>query len=295
VSRLNILLLAVAVIVAVLTILWFYPSVEDFGKDNNSWNGLSEFEQKSGAVSIDSFTELPEGRDDTVLILIPYSAFTAAELDQIKTYVTGGGTLVLLDDYRYGNDVLEILNINYRFSGAPLLDPLANYKNEKFPKILAITAAPLTAGIEMIIFDHASCLLGVPADEIFARSSSFGFVDEDGDSLYDEGEERKGALAVIAHTVLGKGRVVAISDPSIIINGMVEMEDNYAIVENATRLSDLNPRIYLDQSHLEGSAFFNAKSSLRPARDIIAHPAVLFGMVGTTLLLVLKPLRRRRR
>ena len=295
-SRLNLIWIAIVVIVAVVTAIWLYPSNDDFRTDNSSWNGLSTVNTRLEATNIRSFSELPAKEDGTVLISIPYSAFTATELHQVKAYVLGGGTLILMDDYGYGNQVLEQLGVDYRFTtGTPLLDPLINYKNASFPQITDFSDVPLVAGIESIVYNHASSLTGVPQSQIVARSSSFSFLDANGNQTYDDTEEEKGPFAVISSTVIGRGRLVAISDPSLIINGIIDMQDNYDILLNATMLATTDPVVYLDQSHLAASPLLETKAALTRVVNTLAHPVVLFGIVGATFLLILSPMWNKRR
>jgi hypothetical protein len=54
------------------------------------------------------------------LILVPYTGFSDVELGQLRSYVVSGGTLVLLDDYGFGNEVLSGLGLRMRFMGDTL-------------------------------------------------------------------------------------------------------------------------------------------------------------------------------
>jgi len=292
---LNVLWIFIAVALAVLATLWFYPAADDFDAGNTAWNGLSTLSERLEVTTLDSFSDLPSREGGTTLILIPYISFADEELAQLKTYVLQGGTLVLMDDYGYGNEVLAALNVDYRFSKTPLLDPLLNYRNERFPKVTDFENKPLVSDVDTIILDHASSLIDVPVNQIVASSSSFSFLDEDGNLVYDDEVESKGPFPVVAHTSLEKGRLVAISDPSLFINNMIDMENNYNLISNAVRLSTLDPIVYLDQSHFLDSAFSRTKAALAKVRNVVAHPAVLFGMVGAVLMLALGPLWNKRR
>ena len=294
-SRLNYLWIVLAVALVSLVALWFYPPSADFAVNNTGWNGASQFSDRMGAVVIDGFDDIPSRPKNTVLIVIPYTGFTSAELDQISPYVSGGGTLILMDDYGYGNEVLASLGVDYRFDPTPLFDPMIHYKNEQFPKISNMNDSPLTFGVTTLVFDHATRLIDVPDAEVMARSSTFSFMDIDRNTMYDQGYEAQDSSAVVANTLMGEGRIIAISDPSIIINSMIDMEDNYTIMANAAALSTANPKIYLDQSHLPEEEFSRAKSVLKTARDVAAYPTFLVVMVGVVLLITLRPIWAKRR
>jgi hypothetical protein len=134
--------------------------------------------------------------------------------------------------------------------------------------------------MDAIVFDHATCLTGVPDDEVIAKSSSFSFLDKNGNSSYDEGE-KKGPFVVVASTQLDEGKLIVISDPSIIINGMLDMENNYTLMENAAE----GKQIFLDQSHLPQSMLSRVKEDLGLARGALSHPGVVFGVAGAILAL----------
>jgi hypothetical protein len=298
VNRLKIVFIALLVILAALVAIALYPSGDDFRPGNRTWNGISTLVSTVDATAIDSLSDLPSRSEGTVFIIVPYMSFNTMELNDISDYVFDGGTLILLDDYGHGNEILDVLGVDYRFSDAPLLDPLVNYKNERFPKILTFEDLALTSGIDALVFDHSSCLIDVPVGQIIAQSSSFSFLDTNDNSLYDnpaELSEQKGPFPVIAYTILGEGRLVAVSDPSIVINGMIDMEDNLKIIENAAILAASTPNIYIDQSHIPDSAMSRAKSQIDSVRSVVAHPLMFFGMAGGVLFLTFRPLWRKRR
>jgi len=281
----RILWIVAAVAVVLLAIIWAYPNRDDFRVANAARNGASDYCPQSAATAIDSLSDLPTQPEGSALILIPYTSFTDEELSKLEGYVSGGGTLILMDDYGYGNEVLGHLGISYSFSGEPLLDPLINYKNEQFPKIMNFEEFPLTEGVDAIVFDHATCFTGVPDDEAIASSSSFSFLDKNVDSSFDEHVDERGPFVVVASTQLGGGRLIAIADPSIIINSMLNMENNYTLMENATE----GEQIFLDQSHFPLSTLSSVKEDFGIARGALSYPGVVFGVTGAILALTWRP------
>jgi hypothetical protein len=283
-----------AVVAVAVLVIWVYPCRDDFRVANAAWNGASEYCSRSGATAIDSLSDLPPEPSGTALILIPYTSFSDEELDELEGYVQGGGTLILMDDYGYGSEVLRGLDVEYSFSGEPLLDPLINYKNEQFPKIMDFNKdSPLTQGVDAIVFDHATCLRGdFSKSKVIATSSGFSFLDINGNSLYDEDVDERGPLPVAASTQLVEGRLIAISDPSIMINGMLGMEGNYTLLQNAAMVDAEELQVFLDQSHLPLSSLSKVKLGLGGARGVLGHPMVVVGIVGGILALTWRPLWR---
>ncbi len=288
----RILWISSVVAVVLLLIIWVYPNRDDFNVTNNSWNGTEVFRARFQAATLDSLADLPAQPVRTTLVLISYIPFNAEELGQIKDYVSNGGTLLIMDDYGFGSQVLEHLGLGYGFSGDPLLDPLLNYRNEQFTKIVNFSDSQLAQGVDVVLFNHATSLTDVPEDQVVAISSGLSFVDKDGDFAYDEEVDEKGPFVAAASTKLGEGQVIAIADSSILINGMIVMEDNEAFLRNAIGVSDPQRQVLLDKSHLPGSALTTTKKGLGIARNAFAYPLVVLGVVGVALLLTWRPVWR---
>jgi hypothetical protein len=274
-------------------LVWFYPSSEDFRADNPFWNGLRDFTARSGASLLSSLNNLPPIPEETALIIVPYLPFSEGELQKLENYVSAGGTLLILDDYAYGNDILDYLGLEARFSEKPLLDPLFNYRNKWLPRIIDFAPTPLAEGVDSLLLNHASSLEGVSPAQTLAWSTRFSFVDSNNNSTWDEGESL-GPLPVAAQLTLGEGYVFLIADPSLLINSMGEWEGNYRFVQNLAGIRNPDAPILIDQSHLPGEALDEAKGMLRTARSLISAPPVAAGLVVAALMLALKPLWHRK-
>jgi len=271
----------------VLTIvIWFLPSNDDFRTDNPYWNGTRDIASSypiTPLQSLSALTFLPHG---STLILVPYLEFTPVELEELNSFVTEGGTLVLADDYGHGNQILEYLGLKVRFSGQFLLDPFYCYKNQQFPRITHLVSNSITSDIDSLVFNHATCLVDVEKSDILVLSSSFSFLDLNGNQESDE-DEPDGPLPVISNHNLGSGKIILISDPSIFINSMRTIESNYTLIQNiaATTASEL----LIDQSHLPQSNLQKVKSVLTSIRDSFTTPWGAVGLVILTLTVTMIP------
>ncbi len=258
------------VLVLILTIVvWFFPSNEDFRTDNPFWNGTRDIISSDSATPLESLSDLPSSPRGSTLILIPYLEFTPAELGELNSFVTKGGTLVLADDYGYGNQILEYLELEVRFSGQILLDPLFNYKNKWLPRISHIMPSIITSNTESLVLNHATCLIDVETSDVLALSSSFSFLDLNGNQAWDESEPT-GPLPVISQHNLDGGKVILISDPSIFINSMETMESNYTLIQNIAAIT--TSRLLIDQSHLPPSNLHQSKNLLASIREPFTTP-----------------------
>ena len=287
-----VMILTMALVIILAIVVWLFPSNEDFRAENPFWNGTRDISSSFPASPLASLSDLPPSPQGSTLILIPYLDFTPAELGELKSFVTQGGTLVLADDYGYGNQILEYMGLKARFSGEILLDPLFNRKNKWFPRISHLASSSVTSNTESLILNHATCLSDVEASDVLALSSSFSFLDLNGNQSWDEGEPT-GPLPVISRHSLGSGKMILISDPSIFINSMETIESNYNFIQNLAAIT--TAELLIDQSHLPPSNLHQTKNLLAYTRNYLITPVGTLGLVILALTITLMPVWHRRR
>jgi hypothetical protein len=284
------MLLTLVMVILLAITAWVLPSNKDFAVENPFWNGTSNIHAKYSILAIHSFSDLPASPPGVTLILIPYLPCNHAEMEDLKQFVTRGGTLILADDYShgYGNRILRYLGIATRFSGEPLLDPLLNYKNANFPKV-NLDFKPLTEDASNLVLNHATCLINVAATDVIAMSSSFSFLDGN-DSGRQEEDEPTGPLPVISNHIVGNGQVIIIADPSLFINSMESLDTNESFQSFMQHISDTSTKLYLDQYHLPQTELEQTKKILRSLRDFLSTPLVTSATVIMLLGILLKPI-----
>jgi len=285
-------ILTIALVIILVIVVWFFPSNEDFRAENPFWNGTRDISSITPASPLTSLFELPSSPQGATLILIPYLDFTPAELEELNSFVTRGGTLVLADDYGFGNQVLEYLGLKSRFSGQAIFDPLFNYKNKWFPRISHLISNSVTSNTESLVFNHATCLIDVETKNVLAQSSSFSFLDLNGNEEWDE-DEPTGPLPVISCHNLDSGQIILISDPSIFINSMETMESNYDFIQNI--VSSTTSRLLIDQSHLPPSNLHQTKNLLAYIHGWLITRVGTLSVVILALTITLMPIWQRRR
>jgi hypothetical protein len=280
-------ILTIALVIILAIVAWFFPSNEDFRVENPFWNGARDISSIVPASPLHSLSDLPPSPQGSTLILIPYLNFTTAELEKLNSFVTGGGTLILADDYGYGNQILKYLGLEARFSGQVLLDPLFNYRNKWLPRISHLRASPVTNNIESLVLNHATALIDVKANDVLAFSSSFSFLDRNGNQEWDEGEPT-GPLPVISKHNLGNGQIILVSDPSLFINSMTIIEDNYIFIQNIAAITTAS--LLIDQSHLPPSNLHQTKNLLASIRGYLITPVGTLGLIILALTITLMPI-----
>jgi hypothetical protein len=275
--------LILLMVLALSAIVWFYPPTGDFRVDNPFWNGLSSLSDQEKVAPLKSLGDLPSNGKGTALLLVPYEQFSEAELTQIRSYVSSGGTLVLLDDYGFGNQVLSSLGLNMRFTGQPLLDPLFDYRNKWLPKITDFVSTPLSVNVSSIVFNHATALNGTSDVSVVGYSSSFSFLDANSNGAWDDGEPN-GPFVVAAYTKMGQGYVVT----SLLINGMVNLDDNLQFVNNVVSIQGSKPQVFVDQTHLPKAPLDDAKADLAVVYGLVASPLGTLSLIVLVLTVSLK-------
>lgn len=255
----------------------FYPSVQNFMAGNLYWNGVSAFAGRFNA----GISPAPAGQGidpaDHAVIVVPYTRYSDIDLKQLVDFVNGGGTLLVMDDFGYGNQVLPALGLGMVFAGTPLLDPYINYRNQFFPVITDFAPGLKNAGISEVVFNHATALSFTGNDtgryDILARSSDMSFKDTNGNGIWDNGEPR-GPFPVAARTSVGNGTVIAVSDPGIIINSMAGIRDNGQFVSQLVSGSGRQLQVTLDTSHLPKSPLDSAKDIWAAVREGLLTPSL---------------------
>jgi hypothetical protein len=299
-------LLVVAMVFGLLALIWFFPPTGDFRTGNPFWNGLSVFADSGGsdnrsgdgignATSIQSLADLPQNGTGYALIEIPYTPFSSGDLDILKGFTQSGGVLIVMDDYGYGNQILERLGTGIRFSGKPLLDPLYNYKNPLFPRISDF--APQIVAVESISLNHATSLEDVPQGAVIALSSSFSYLDTDGSGTRTA-SDAGGPRVVVAYEKFENGYAIMISDPSLIINSMLGVDENRALTSllinfgsSATATPD-SRSVLVDQSHLPREPLDDAKLILAASYSLASSPLGAAAIIVALLAISTLPIWR---
>ncbi len=286
------LALTLVIIISMLTLIWFFPPNGDFRVENPSWNGLSTLNSKAKLTVIDTFANLPANPKGTALLLVPYEAFSYSELSQLKNYALNGGTLVILDDYGFGNQVLNGIGLKMRFTGVPMLDPLYNYKDKWIPKITDFSNSSIAENVSSIVLNHASSLNNTSDSTVIAYSSTFSFLDVNGDGSWNNNEPN-GPFPIIAYNTLGHGNVVAIADPSLMINSMIVLDNNLQLVNNVVSIQDGSPKIFVDQSHLPKEPLDDAKATIAAFYGAISSTVGTLSLIAVIIVLSLNSMWRK--
>ncbi len=277
--RLGLAVIARVVFVSLLSI-WYYPSKHDYAMSNPAWNGLHEFNQHFATIPVDNLDALLELPADATLVVIPVVDYLPAELEQLLLFVDGGGRLLLLDDYGYGNRILESFELEVRFWEWPLLDGLFNYGNQWLPNVRNLSPQLASQGVQTVLLNHATGLNGTRTESVIARSSSVSYIDVVPDEVFFDTEDILGPHPVAVKERYGQGHIYVAADPSVLINGMLTLDDNLAFVEFMVNGGDAETVVAVDRGHLSDQGLEISKDRLSEARSVLVDPYTQVGIMA---------------
>jgi hypothetical protein len=189
-------------------------SPEDYLPGSRDWNGLSDLARlgEAGGYTIANPEEIPWqdlGENDTLFLIYPTERL---EPQHVATFLRRGGRLLIADDFGTADQALARLGI-IRQGGETVTNARRYEGNPNLPIAVSWDEGhPLSQGVSELHTNHPAVFQSQPGPE-----QVFGF--------------GTGQAVVVAGS-LGDGRFVALSDPSILINGMLAFDGNLAFAVN---------------------------------------------------------------
>ncbi|HEY5952513.1 MAG TPA: DUF4350 domain-containing protein, partial [Kofleriaceae bacterium] len=211
--------------VALLALLAFAPfaraddsELADYDPRSQAWNGMATFvglaEGMGYEVTPVSSLEWGElGANDILFLVYPLQRVEPGRLD---AFVQAGGNVVIADDFGEGKEAMARLGL--------LRGEVASPRASKYQdgRVWAPIATPqsdhfIAREVDEVVTNHPAAL-----KQIQGATTIIGF--EDG--------------AVVVAGERGTGKFVAISDPSIFINRMLQYPGNVTLASNILRWLD---------------------------------------------------------
>ena len=245
--------------VAVLALVAWTPDRGQYSLGYNGPDGLAAFMETFGVTPTD-LTPLMDQPERKFLLVLPRRDLAAQESQGLSDFVTAGGTLLVASNDQRGGRLLEAWGIPLRLPSARLLDPVVNTGGES----LGMASSSLQGSPQWQLVS-ASHVLNADPDDVLAWSSAFSFSDENGDGEWEE-REPVGPFAVAAVAALGRGHVVVLADPGMLVQ--------YALTRNQEFFSNLFQRqqVYFYEASLPVSAQEQAQTLLLQALRTLQQP-----------------------
>lgn len=251
--------LLVALLVAVVAGIGVFATTSSagFGPFNPTWDGTSEFR---ATVADDPETELMlaaetaqydevEPTETVAFVLAPDEQYGNGDVARVRQFVENGGTLVVMENFGDpGNTLLADIGARARIDGQLVRDE-RNHDEAPTMPIATRSAAgnhTLTTGVEQLTLNYAATIEPNNAT-VLVRTSEFSYRTESEEAtLADDTELASYPVATVED--VDNGTVVAVSDPSIVINVMLDRPDNAAFVQH---LATQGETVLFDLSHSE--------------------------------------------
>ncbi|HEX3772023.1 MAG TPA: DUF4350 domain-containing protein [Polyangiaceae bacterium] len=192
-----------------------------FDVRSDDWEGLSQFVRAAevelgvGRVVLASTLDLHLLRPDDALVLVHPTR--ALDVDELSNFMHAGGRVVLLDDYGSGEDLLTLFHIRR----IPLPEqPNATLRDNPALAIAEPGAGhPVVAGVAHVVTNHATGLENPSLSSVLVVHGSTPGTD---------------VVFALAGTV-GKGRLLAAGDASVVMNSMLRYPGNRAFAMGLVR------------------------------------------------------------
>ncbi len=189
---------------------------EPFAKGPD-WDGTSDFHDLAKDVAGSS--EVVTGsldfgalrKEDAVVIIHPDRVL---DVESLSKFMREGGRVVLFDDYGTGDQLLQHFEI--RRVALPEKPQLMLRQNPALAIAVPAADHPAVAGVDRVVSNHATGLAHKELSPVLRVRDSDG-----GD----------GVLLALAGAV-GKGRLLAVGDSSLVINSMLKYPGNRLFVRN---------------------------------------------------------------
>ncbi|MCU0799999.1 MAG: hypothetical protein MUC62_10070 [Candidatus Thermoplasmatota archaeon] len=262
VMGLGALLLVMALFVPVLS------SNADFSIYNTGWNGCSSLGRTvygtgtfMPTIDVSGSTEeyvvhtsLPdietklEPLESALLFLGPDSPFSKEEGGFVHRFLIRGGLVLLADDFGSGSGLLSMLNTTTTISGQRMVS-LAFEKSGDFSVASDMAVHPVTEGVSMVLLNHPSTIVPSPLARALVNSSHSSWLDIDADDRLDT-DEPKGPFPLLTIEPYGRGELMVLSDPSIMINQMQGPMNGSILVRNIVAyLASGRKVLVMDETH----------------------------------------------
>lgn len=241
---------AFVILVAVVFVLGAATGTAAFGSHNPAWDGSADLRglaDDTGAnivIAEETDTYDTVEPSETVAVITHPGEYNQDERAQLTRFVEDGGTLVVAArDPTIANPLFGALNATVRVDGAPLRDDRESDVGPELPLVTNTTDHPYVADANGLALNHGTGLNAGNAT-VLARSSEFSYLDRAGVGEPTDDQPLQ-SHAVISLEVIGDGEVVAVSDPSVFINVMLERDGNQNF---ATGLFNEHETVLFDQT-----------------------------------------------
>jgi len=245
----------------------FYPVIDDLFVRNPFWNGLSDVYNLLDPIRVQNLDVLyrSDPSSSTLLFIGPSTGFSVDEVESVKVFAERGGHVIVADDFGSGNDLLEGLGLDVRFTGDLLLDSVFYDMEHTYPRLLNFSAHNMMP--RDIVLNYATTLSDDFLVHSIETSSPFSFVSR-------EKLVEFRSYPVLGCVEYGDGEITLFSDSSVWINSMIGKEGNRDLL-----LGMAKGNVYIDEVHLAPSILTELNRVFVGLYFILRIPEVRYSLV----------------
>ena len=247
----RVLLVSLAGVLVLALGIYASTSATAFAPYNPSWDGTSEFRgqlEDDPDTDVELITDATDydstDPNETVsFVIAPDEPYDERDVQRARQFVDRGGMLVVLENFGSSADQLLLgLGTEARLDGQLLRDERNHEQGATMPIATNVTDHPLTSGVEQLSLNYASTVEPGNAT-VLVETSEYAYLGDETTDLEDVDTLESYPVATVED--VGDGQVVVVSDPSLIINAMIDQPDNDAFVRG---LSDGTETVLIDVS-----------------------------------------------
>jgi hypothetical protein len=199
----------------------------EFSHYNTGWNGTSDFFFRLDRHRVTDITDsaglAAYGNATILLIIAPDREPTVQETDAYRAFLERGNTIVLADDFGSGNTILQRIGSRISILPGNLSSIDRAYGDPYSVVVYNVTNVSPVQSLSAVVLNRAAPLEGGTP---LLRTSFLSWTDENGNEKIDS-DEAIGSFSVMAKEKIGNGELIVLSDPSIFINAMQDLDGNY--------------------------------------------------------------------
>ena len=259
VVTLSLALILTVGVTAIAVFIEHVPSTADYSPYNTYWNGLSELSKYVKPLrDYRALNALDPRRH--ALIVIPLQPVGPEEAEYLRSFVSGGGILIVMDDSGASNELFKLLDLEVRVNNFTVADPIYRLKSPYLP----VVKVRVGSWEGDVVLDIAGTLEAAGRDwVVIARTSRFSYMDVSGDGTHDIFEP-SGPFPVAAFEKYGEGCVYVVSDPDIFINSLIGLEGNAGFLKAVAN----GREVLLDVKHLDLPLVDRVRDLVKPSEAV---------------------------
>ncbi len=189
----------------------------DYQPSSHAWNGLFQFAQLAyeQKIKLKTLRTLTPATLSETQALIVFSPRTTIPQHPVHRWIKQGGRLVIMDDVGKGQAFLKHYGIHRASVPTQHATHLRYYPSLRLAFPTRHTQHALLQGVETLITNHPRVLTHKALKTLFAYSPT-----------------SSSSRGLVFAGSLDQGRLVAISDPSMVINLMMQFSGNVRFARN---------------------------------------------------------------